>query len=76
MIYSAAIAVAAAQFPEKRRGRAVGMQSDMFAISPGVLGVMLSAFFPSNRSVTLLVLLLTALKRFRSSSHLITFHTD
>lgn len=56
MLYSSCLTIAVAVFPEKFRGRVVGLCSAMFGASAGVFGSIQAAFFPSLASTPRLLL--------------------
>lgn len=47
MVYSSAMAAAAALFPRRFRGRVVGLCASMYGAAAGVAGAVQAAFFPS-----------------------------
>eukprot|EP00178_Gracilaria_changii_P002809 TRINITY_DN1412_c0_g1_i1.p1 TRINITY_DN1412_c0_g1~~TRINITY_DN1412_c0_g1_i1.p1 ORF type:complete len:555 (-),score=38.63 TRINITY_DN1412_c0_g1_i1:1967-3631(-) len=47
MLYSSCMTIAAAVFPEKYRGRVVGLCSGLYGASSGIFGALQAAFFPT-----------------------------
>ncbi|KAI0566698.1 Major Facilitator [Gracilaria domingensis] len=61
MLYSSCMTIAAACFPEKHRGRVVGLCSGLFGASSGMLGAFQAAFFPSLNSTPQLLVFVAIL---------------